>query len=295
MRARRSSPRLRAMSPAASPVFDGLDYFWLAFFSGELVVKALAQGLVAQHDAYLRDPWNAFDATSLAVMYAGLGTGGGSILGRVMRVGRVLRPLRLIRRNDAMRVIVNAVLAAMPEIFHVCVIIALYLFIFGVIGMMMFGGLFYACNDPSVRDVGECVGVYESLTGNLVIPRVWANPPYSFDSIGEAVLILLEIFSLRGWVPVLNSATDATAVGLQARAAARGPRAHVQHHARAITRAGGRAGVQPRALERPENALFFVAYHFIGAFFLMRVFVGVIVARFRQVRCAPGACGRLFD
>lgn len=97
----------------------------------------------------------------------------------------------------------------------------------------------------------QCVGAF--VKNGMLVPRVWANPPYSFDHIGAAFLTLLQIVALKGWIPILNSATDLRGVGLQ-----------------------------PKPDSRPVNNLYFIAFIFVASFYMMRLFVGIIVAHFRQ-------------
>lgn len=45
---------------------------------------------------------------------------------------------------------------------------------------------------------GFCLGEYmvpnrDALNGTSLVPRVWANPPYNFDHLGEAALTLFEV------------------------------------------------------------------------------------------------------
>ena len=47
--------------------------------------------------------------------------GGGSGVGRTLRVGRILRPLRMINRNEGMKVIVDALLRSLPAVFYAVV------------------------------------------------------------------------------------------------------------------------------------------------------------------------------
>ena len=87
---------------------------------------------------------------------------------------------------------------------YTVILIALYFFVFGILGVFLFRGTFWSCNDGSVAARGACVGSFESIGGNLVLPRVWANPPYSFDDTISAMRTLLEILSCRCGRPGLT-------------------------------------------------------------------------------------------
>lgn len=68
------------------------------------VVKAVATGFLFGRNAYLSDAWNRLDFLVLLVTGIGMLSGGGGV-GRTLRVGRILRPLRMINRNEGMKVL----------------------------------------------------------------------------------------------------------------------------------------------------------------------------------------------
>jgi hypothetical protein len=75
----------------------------------ELGSKVVANGFMFTPRAYLKDPWNKIDfAVILASVVNYLGGDAGAI-----RLLRCLRPLRIINRNEGMRVIISAVVDSM--------------------------------------------------------------------------------------------------------------------------------------------------------------------------------------
>ena len=155
----------------------------------------------------------------MVVSYVGLAGGGGSF-GRMLRIGRILRPLRMINRNEGLKVIVDALLRAAVPVTYTLVLLLAYFFSFGVLGMEFFLGAFYRCNDPLATDKQTCVGHFRaaapagsSLSVGLLQPRVWHNPPFSFDSIGEALSTLFETIALKAWPEKLWVAMDVAGPG----------------------------------------------------------------------------------
>ena len=189
------------------------DTVFLVIFCLEFIVKAIALGFMFGKYAYLQDAWNRLDFFVVIVTLASR-LSGGSGAGRTLRVGRILRPLRMINRNEGMKVVINALLRSLPAVGYTVVLLVLFFFIFGILGINLFSGKFYSCSDATVRFKFECVGTYV-LPNGIAVPRVWANPDFSFDNIGAAALTLLEVVALRGWVPVLNAAMDVTEVDQQ--------------------------------------------------------------------------------
>lgn len=207
--------RARYTHPTLLDALWWSDLIFLIIFCLEFVVKAIALGFLFGDYAYLRDAWNRLDFFVVAVTLASAITGGSGV-GRTLRVGRILRPLRMINRNESMKVVINALLRSLPAVGYTVVLLVLFFFVFGILGLNLFIGRFYFCTDASVAGRLQCVGSYVQANG-LVAPRVWANPPFSFDNIGAASLTLLEVVALKGWVPVLNAAMDVTDIDVQPR------------------------------------------------------------------------------
>ena len=90
-----------------------------AFFI-EALLKIIAAGfLINGRSSYLLDPWNMLDfiiviGASVSVF---LESGGYSFV-KVLRVVRILRPLRLIRRAEGLKLAIHALFKAMPQIFN---------------------------------------------------------------------------------------------------------------------------------------------------------------------------------
>ena len=83
-------------------------------FTVECVLQIVAMGFVTSRDSYLRDPWNVLD---FIVVSAGLlerlpGMPNVSIL----RTFRVLRPPRSLTRFQGLKLLVQALLLAIPAL-----------------------------------------------------------------------------------------------------------------------------------------------------------------------------------
>ena len=60
-----------------------------------------------------------------------------------MRTLRALRPLRAMAKMEGMKVVVNALVGALPDIFNVLVVCLLFWLIFAIIGVNLFMGKFF--------------------------------------------------------------------------------------------------------------------------------------------------------
>lgn len=80
---------------------------------------------------------------------------------RSLRTLRALRPLRAISRWQGMRIVVNALMYAIPSIFNVLLVCLVFWLIFSIMGVQFFGGKFFKCIDEDGEllpiTVSECI------------------------------------------------------------------------------------------------------------------------------------------
>lgn len=81
---------------------------------------------------------------------------------RSLRTLRALRPLRAISRWQGMRIVVNALMYAIPSIFNVLLVCLVFWLIFSIMGVQFFGGKFFKCVDDEgvLLDVSVLLTVY---------------------------------------------------------------------------------------------------------------------------------------
>jgi Ion transport protein len=70
---------------------------------------------------------------------------------KVIRLMKVLRPLRVISRNQGLKISIRALSVAFPGIVNVLVVTVLFCFIFGIIGVNYFKGRFYSCLSDNIQ------------------------------------------------------------------------------------------------------------------------------------------------
>ncbi|KNC50163.1 voltage-dependent T-type calcium channel subunit alpha-1I [Thecamonas trahens ATCC 50062] len=259
-------PAVDSASPLGRAIFLQ-DWGFLLLFTAEVLAKMVVYGVWWAEYAYLRDNWNRVDAAVVALAWLGLPFG--NVL-RGLRGFRALRPLRLVIRSAKLRLVVTALSNAVPSMLQIVVITLVFWLMFGIMGVTLFKGLFYACNDPSVAGRAECVGAFDpdpvvtngTLLAGTAIPRVWANAPYSFDNIGEAMLTLFEVSMLHGWADIMRSGTDATSVDLQ-----------------------------PSPSSKPAAAIYFIAFIVFGSLFVLNLYIGVVLDHLNQMTYRRTALG----
>ncbi|SDJ76067.1 ion transporter [Nonomuraea jiangxiensis] len=110
-------------------LLTAIDHIALYIFVAELLAK-----IYAERSAFLRDPWNIFDTTIVAIALAPA-TGGLSVL----RSLRILRALRLLSVVPSLRRVVSALLRAMPGMSSIVVLLSLVLYVAAVMATKLYG------------------------------------------------------------------------------------------------------------------------------------------------------------
>ncbi|XRA96305.1 voltage-dependent calcium channel T type alpha-1G [Pycnococcus provasolii] len=174
-------------------------------------MKVIAMGFVMHPGAYLRSAWNMVDFLIMLTSTMSMATNSPEFkIFRSFRLLRALRPLRMIRRLRGMQVVVVALIRSMPTTVNVLTFGCFLFFIFGVLGVQMFGLTFYRCNDPDVSGKDACVGMFvppnvtEALA-NMGNPLTTTNPL----TIGSSIDVLSTNVT-TATTTVLMSATELT-------------------------------------------------------------------------------------
>lgn len=128
-----------------------------------------------------------------------------------MRTLRALRPLRALSRFDGIRVVVGALLGAIPSIFNVLMVCLVFWLIFCIMGVQLFAGKFYKCVDVNQQTVSfEIVQNKQQCLEmkNLTNEYDWVNSRINFDNVMNAYLALLQVATFKGWIEIMADAAD---------------------------------------------------------------------------------------
>lgn len=103
-----------------------------------MVLKILAMGFIWNKGSYLRDSWNLLDFVIVMSGYIGMLMQGGGANLSVLRSFRVIRPLRTISSIEGLRVIVSALVAALPLLRDTILVLIFFFMIFAIAGVQLF-------------------------------------------------------------------------------------------------------------------------------------------------------------
>ncbi|XP_061698593.1 sodium channel, voltage-gated, type I-like, alpha isoform X1 [Syngnathoides biaculeatus] len=232
------------------------DKMFTYIFILEMLLKWVAYG----YAKYFTNAWCWLDFLIVAVSLVSLTANalGFAELGAIksLRTLRALRPLRALSRFEGMRVVVNALLGAIPSIFNVLLVCLIFWLIFSIMGVNLFAGKYYRCvnrtsDEPflpsEVANMTECLALGKDAAR-------WKNIKINFDNVGLGYLALLQVATFKGWMDIMYAAVDSPSKNQE----------------------------QPAYEINLKMYLYFVVFIIFGAFFTLNLFIGVIIDNFNQ-------------
>ncbi|XP_048586594.1 sodium channel protein 60E isoform X3 [Nematostella vectensis] len=236
--------------PDLERALNFLNFLFAAIFSLEFILKVIGFGFVS----YFTSVWNCLDALIVSVSVACLFENPNLSVFRSFRTVRGLRPLRAISRLGGMKVVINALFAAIPGIGSVLVVSMLFWLMFSISGVQLFAGKFYKC--VNAEDEKLSPSVIPNKTACLDHPDYrWVNANVNFDNVINGFLALLQVATYEGWMEVMADAVDSTKIDQQP-----------SYEANLIAYA------------------YFVVFIIVGSFFVLNLFVGVIIDNFNTLK-----------
>ena len=106
-----------------------LDIAALTIFVAEILIK-----LIVYRAGFFRSPWNIFDFVIVAISLVPLGQGVS-----VLRALRIIRAFRLISVVPRMRLVMEALVSAIPGMGSVCALLLLVFYVASVMATKLFG------------------------------------------------------------------------------------------------------------------------------------------------------------
>ena len=185
------------------------------------MLKTIVFGVILHKGSFCRVGFNLLDVIVVACSIISFGApkeASAISVMKILRVLRVLRPLRAINRAKGLKRVVQCVIVAVKTIGNIFVITALLTFMFGAIGVQLFKGTFYHCEDPSKFTKDECQGEFLMVQGGdlqaaEVVQREWLPDLFNYDDVGNAMLTLFTVSTFEGWPLLLYRSIDSNAAG----------------------------------------------------------------------------------
>ncbi|XP_055537084.1 sodium channel protein para isoform X44 [Wyeomyia smithii] len=249
--------------PILQDVLYYMDRIFTVIFFLEMLIKWLALGF----RVYFTNAWCWLDfiivMVSLINFVASLCGAGGIQAFKTMRTLRALRPLRAMSRMQGMRVVVNALVQAIPSIFNVLLVCLIFWLIFAIMGVQLFAGKYYKCVDTNKTTLSH--EIIPDKPACIAENYTWENSPMNFDHVGKAYLCLFQVATFKGWIQIMNDAIDSREVGKQ-----------------------------PIRETNIYMYLYFVFFIIFGSFFTLNLFIGVIIDNFNEQKKKAGGSLEMF-
>ena len=188
-------------------VINRMDLFFVCLFALEAVVKILAFGFTGGQ-GYLASGWNKLDCViaCVGVVSALLDAYGTNASNqntlnaiRAIRTLRALRPLRMLNRLPQMKVVVDSLLSAIPGIGNVLIITMLIYLIFGILGLNLFQGKLWYCEDQNGNLIDGSIAGFDFVNS---VSWCNENSDPNFGSFGQHWVLC------PGGVPTYFSGVD---------------------------------------------------------------------------------------
>uniref|UniRef100_A0A6Q2ZK20 Sodium channel protein n=2 Tax=Esox lucius TaxID=8010 RepID=A0A6Q2ZK20_ESOLU len=235
-------------------VLEYADKIFTYIFILEMALKWIAYGF----KKYFTNYWCWLDFLIVDVSLVSLAA---NALGysdfaaiKSLRTLRALRPLRALSRFEGMRVVVNALIGAIPSIMNVLLVCLIFWLIFSIMGVNLFAGKYGRCvnrtgyiyNVSMINNMTECKAMNDTQF-------YWTKVKVNFDNVGAGYLALLQVATFKGWMDIMYAAVDSRAVE-----------------------------EQPIREINMYMYLYFVIFIIFGSFFTLNLFIGVIIDNFNQ-------------
>ncbi|XP_052359811.1 sodium channel, voltage gated, type V-like, alpha b isoform X5 [Oncorhynchus keta] len=235
-------------------VLEYADKIFTYIFILEMLLKWIAYGF----KKYFTNYWCWLDFLIVDVSLVSLVA---NMLGysdfaaiKSLRTLRALRPLRALSRFEGMRVVVNALIGAIPSIMNVLLVCLIFWLIFSIMGVNLFAGKYGRCvnrtgyihNVSVVNNKTDCLAMNDTQF-------YWTKVKVNFDNVGAGYLALLQVATFKGWMDIMYAAVDSRAVE-----------------------------EQPIREVNMYMYLYFIIFIIFGSFFTLNLFIGVIIDNFNQ-------------
>lgn len=151
------------ISPSLLRLFEILDWAVTLFFLLEIVVRMIAEGSLKR---FFKQGWNVFDFVIVVASLVPVDQSEMALLGRLLRIFRVLRLVSII---PELRVMLNAFLKSLPRMGYVSLLMFIIFYIYAAMGSIFF---------------------------NVINPVLWGN-------IATSMLTLFRVATFEDWTDVM--------------------------------------------------------------------------------------------
>ena len=180
------------METSVEEALQALNYCFAVLFTIEMLIKLVGLG----PNRWFYDKFNVFDGIIVIVSWIEIGLGDSSDADAILafRALRVLRVLRLLHKIASLRILLNSIIESFEPIFYLLLIVILFLFMLGVLGVQLLG-------DTMEKPETDFIAL---------------THPWRFDNLWYSMIFMMQLFTADGWPLVMGDAVvgqgDAVAI-----------------------------------------------------------------------------------
>ena len=116
----------------AYAITSGLDVFITVFFLFEITIRFIAE---PNKKAFFKSGWNVFDTLVVVISLIPIQDSEMALLARLIRVFRVLRMISIV---PELRLLINSLLRALPQLGYVVLLLFIIFYIYAAVGSYLF-------------------------------------------------------------------------------------------------------------------------------------------------------------
>ena len=225
--------------------FEYINMITTGIFLVEMVIKVIVYGFIINgSDSYLKLGWNILDfvivvtsivSITIQIFYVdeemhheGENHETQKHLD-LLKMLRVLRSLRMISKNEGLKLSVMSLIYSIPGIVNVGVVSMLCLYLIGIFFLNLLKGKLYYCTLPFNLDdhiankqkhINNILAQKEELLYKIENSQdcmnfggIWKNSDIHYDDIMNSMFSLFVMCTIEGWVTFMYEAVDS--VGIQ--------------------------------------------------------------------------------
>ncbi|CAG9330459.1 unnamed protein product [Blepharisma stoltei] len=236
-------------------ISNNLDIAFTCIFGLEMAIKSISMGFVISKGSYLRNHWCQLDFAIVILSITDLAlTDFSWPMIKVLRLLRILRPLRIITHNVQMKIMINALIESLIGVLNVASAILILWLIFSILGVSLFAGKLYFCSFSWIFTQEKCEEM--GYTWDLYF--------FNFDNVFEAMVASFILTSEDDWSDYMYLTCATTKPG----------------HA-----------LYPN--NNPNAAYYFVIHMCMCSIFFINLLIGVVFEKFIEAKQHESSLGSL--
>ena len=128
-------------------------------------------------------------------------------------MGRILRPLKVISRNEGLRISIQALGRSFIPVIRLLMIVALFYLVFAIMGITLFKGEFEECNMSKISElIKKNSQIQEDIRDKMSCLNYggeWVTYYKNFDDFGSAFMQAIVMSQAADWSEFMNRAMRA--------------------------------------------------------------------------------------